>query len=147
MSNEILVLCEHRRGVLREVSLELLAAARELAVAAGRPVTAVLLEGEGAGLAGALTGAADRVLLMQAPELAEYNAERYLSVLDGLLATRRPWLTLLGHTALGMDLAPECRRDLLDQAVDHERPYDRADRSRSVNEDRVTRIDLRGDAP
>ena len=104
--NEILVLAEHRMGVLRDVTFELLGMARTIAARDGLSVTALVLGGAGVGLAAPLSGAADRVLSMEADELADYNADPYLAALTEVIAARMPQLTMLAHTAQGMDLAP-----------------------------------------
>jgi len=43
---------------------------------------------------------------MDDPELANYNAEPYLNVIEQIIRERNPGLIILGHTASGMDLAP-----------------------------------------
>ena len=96
---EILVLAEHRTTELRPVTLELIARAQEL----GDHVT-VLLIGAHA-LADALAPLADTVLLAEPAEQA-YEAEIWLDALAAAHAARSPALTLLAHTAEGMDLAP-----------------------------------------
>jgi len=108
MSNEILVLAEHRKGALREVTLEMLSLARRLGGEGDLTVTALLLGHAGAtDLAQQLRGAADRVLLMEDAELADdFNADCYLPAVEAVVRARGPLLTLIGHTAAGMDLAP-----------------------------------------
>jgi electron transfer flavoprotein alpha subunit len=104
--DEILVLAEHRNGELRDITFESLTAANALGAAHGLAVTGLLLAHEASSLAGRLQGACDTVLFMEDPELAQYSAEHYLAVLEMLLRERKPVLTMIGHTAEGMDLAP-----------------------------------------
>ena len=68
MQGGILVLAEHLRGNLSEISYEMLGAAGSLVAEGGGPITAVLLGDAVSGLAGRL-GAADRVLVVESPEL------------------------------------------------------------------------------
>lgn len=103
---EILVLVEHRQGVLREVSFELLSLARSLAAGGQATVSALVLAGQASAFAAQLAPKADRVLVVHAAELADYNADSYLAALETLLGERKPWLILVAHTATGMDLAP-----------------------------------------
>ncbi len=104
--SEIFVLAEHRQGTVREITLELVSVARQLGSETGQGVTVVVLGDDVEAYGAQLCPLADRVLAIQDAELAEFNADRYLVALADLLATRRPVVTLLGHTAAGMDLAP-----------------------------------------
>jgi len=103
---EILVLAEHRKGALRDISYELLTKGREISDSGGLELTALLLGSGLSGLAGDLSHHADRVLVVDHPDLAEFNAEAYRKVLTGVIAERKPRLTLLGHTSCGIDLTP-----------------------------------------
>ena len=103
---EILVLVEHRGGALRDVTFELLSLANRLAAGDEHMVSALLLGYRGEGLAQELCSFADNVLLMEHSELAEYNADTYLTAVTSVIGDRQPALTLVGHTATGMDLAP-----------------------------------------
>ena len=103
----IVVLAEHRDGVLRDITFEMLALANQLGEENRLGVTA-LFPGHGASLslAEGLKEACDRLLVMDAPELSAYNADTYLAALDGVIRQREPVMVLIGHTAQGMDLAP-----------------------------------------
>jgi electron transfer flavoprotein alpha subunit len=103
---EILVLVEHRKGVLRDVSFEMLAKGRDVSDSGGLKLSVILLGSGCTGLAGELSHHADRVLVVDHPDLVEFNAEAYRKVLVGVLAERKPRLTLIGHTSCGIDLAP-----------------------------------------
>ena len=69
-TQDVLVVAEIQRETLGEVTLELLAAARSLAAATGGQVVALALSADGARYAAAL-GAADRIVLVDDPLLAE----------------------------------------------------------------------------
>ena len=104
--DEILVLAEHRDGEFRDITFEMLSAANRLGSEHGL-ATATLLLGHGVSpLAEGLKQACDRVLMMEDPELAHYNADQYLAAMETVIHERKPFLTLIGHTALGMDVAP-----------------------------------------
>ena len=103
---EILILAEHRRGELRDVTWEIVSKGRQLAESLGAE-TAVALLGKGLnGMAEALKPAAHRVLLVEDDRLEAFNSETYEKVLVQLITERKPFLILIGSTAMGMDLAP-----------------------------------------
>ena len=97
----ILVLAEHRDKELRDCTWEALGAGLSL----DTEVTAVLLSGDD-GLAGPFQGRAPFLRIVADPDLAEYNPERCLPILEALIKEAQPSLVLMGHTSQGMDLAP-----------------------------------------
>jgi len=103
---EILVLAEHRRGELRDITFEMLSMANRLAGENDMTVTALFLGHEASDLSDGLKGACDSIVIMDDPELANCNADPYLVAMELVLKERKPLLTLIGHTAAGMDLAP-----------------------------------------
>jgi len=103
---EIIVLAEHRRGELRDVTWEMLTKGRQLGESLGAEIGVALL-GKGVGqLAEALKPKAHRVLVIEDHRLEAYNSETYEKALSQLITERKPILTLIGHTAMGMDFAP-----------------------------------------
>jgi len=103
---EIIVIAEHRRGELRDVTWEMLSKGRQLAESLGAEIGVVLL-GKGVNqLADALKPKANRVFLIEDERLEAFNSETYEKVLTQLITERKPFLTLIGHTAMGMDFAP-----------------------------------------
>jgi electron transfer flavoprotein alpha subunit len=103
---EIIVLAEHRRGELRDVTWEMLSKGRQLAESIGAEVGVALLGNGVNPLAEALKPKAHRVFLIEDQRLEAYNSETYEKVLTQLITERKPALTLIGHTAMGMDFAP-----------------------------------------
>ena len=104
---QIWVFMEQRRGVLHDVSLELLGKARELAEAAGGKVAALLLGSGVAPLtAGIIAHGADRVLVAEDPGLEPYCLLPYTAVLAQACREYEPAILLFGATALGVELAP-----------------------------------------
>jgi len=97
---EIFVLAEHRQGELREVTLEMLTLAANL----GGNVTCVLL---GSGIdefASRCANFADRVLVVDDPMFANFNAISYQAALVELVKKEKPKLVLIGNTVQGVDL-------------------------------------------
>ncbi len=102
----IAVLVEHRSGAVRDVTLELLAAARKLAGETGGGVEAILLSSSCGPLAESLKGQCDRLVCAESPAFTEYNYEPYQRALLKYIAERKPAALLVAHTAFGIDLAP-----------------------------------------
>ena len=103
---EIIVLAEHRHGEMRDVTWEMLCKASHLAESIGAEIAVALL-GKGVGqLAEVLKPKAHRVLLVEDDRLEVYNSETYEKVLTQVITERKPFLTLIAHTAMGMDIAP-----------------------------------------
>lgn len=103
---EIIVIAEHRRGELRDVTWEMLSKGRQLSEAISGEVSIALLGKDVKGLAEALKPKAHRVLLIEDNRLEYYNSVTYERVLTQLIAERKPVLIMIGHTATGMDFAP-----------------------------------------
>jgi electron transfer flavoprotein alpha subunit len=104
---EIIVVAEHRRGEMRDVTWEMLSKGRELAESTGADLAVALL-GKGVNaLADALKAKAKRVLLIEDDHLEAFNSETYKKALTQLMTERKPVLALIGHTAMGMDFAPQ----------------------------------------
>lgn len=109
---EILVLAEHRQGVVRDITFEMLGAGRALAASRGAQLTALLL-GQGLGeLANALSAHADVVEVVEDARLAQFSSDAYQEVLARVIRERTPLVCLIGHTAYGMELAPSLATEL-----------------------------------
>jgi len=109
---ELFVLAEHRRGELRDVTFEMLTKGRELSQKTNLDLTAVLLGHKVKEFAKRLADHAKKVLIVEDTRLGEFNAEAYQKVLSHLISERKPLLTLIGHTAFGIDLAPSLATEL-----------------------------------
>ncbi len=103
MSQDIYVVIEHLRGQVAEISFVMLAGARDLAKGFGGNVVAVLLGHQAQGLAGNL--AADKVLSLDHPALADFTSDAYQKVLTDLIRKDQPRVVLFGSTSIGTDLA------------------------------------------
>jgi electron transfer flavoprotein alpha subunit len=80
--------------------------ARKLSLEKSGRTTAVFLGAETGPLVAQLSSRADRVLVLADPRLAHFDGRVFQEVLGHLLQEHRPWLTLIGQTSWGMDLAP-----------------------------------------
>jgi len=109
---ELFVLAEHRRGEIRDVTFEMLTKGRELSQKTNLDLTAVLLGHNVKEFAKSLADQAKRVLIVDDARLENFNSEAYQRVLSHLIPERKPSLTLIGHTAFGVDLAPSLAAEL-----------------------------------
>jgi electron transfer flavoprotein alpha subunit len=101
------VFIEQNEGKIADVSLELLGKARELADDLDHEVVGLLL---GSGVKKiaktAIRNGADRVLLVDHPELELYRTLPYARAAIDLVRARKPEIFLFGATPNGRDLAP-----------------------------------------
>ncbi|MFP4423258.1 MAG: electron transfer flavoprotein subunit alpha/FixB family protein [Desulfococcaceae bacterium] len=106
MSQNILVIAEHRDGAFRKVSFEAISVARRLAESAGGEAVALVLC-EGIGDLAAQCGAygAARVLAAEHAELREYDPEAYTAVVAAAVEKESPAVILMGASSQGKDLA------------------------------------------
>ena len=102
----IFVLAEHRGGALREVSLEMLTAAANIAPQLGGEVVSILLGSKVDAMAETLAGYSDKVIYVEDSAFEYYNAEKYLAVMESLVKEHAPELVLIGQTAQGVEVAP-----------------------------------------
>jgi electron transfer flavoprotein alpha subunit len=109
---KIFVLAEHRKGKLRDVTLEMLTKGKEMAGAMDAELDAVLLGKTVGDFAKLLSAYANRVLVVEDEKLENFNSSIYLDVLLSLIAEHTPGLILIGNTGFGMDLAPRLAIEL-----------------------------------
>jgi electron transfer flavoprotein alpha subunit len=78
----------------------------KIATQQGATLTAVLLGNGVNSFAEDLATRAPKVLVVEDGQLENFNSLSYQKVLSSLIPKYQPLLTLIGHTAFGMDLAP-----------------------------------------
>lgn len=106
MANKVLVLGEVREGVLRNVTFEAVAAAKQ--IADGGEVVGVLLGDSVASLANELIAyGADRVVTVEHPHLGSYTSDGYSQAFLAVYDQEKPEGIVFGHTSLGKDLSPK----------------------------------------
>jgi len=89
-----------------DLALELLSKGRELANELQAPLTAILLGSNVQGIAQQLIQhGADKVLVVDKPELKEFRVEPYLGALTTLAKQHSPGVILIGSTRRGKELA------------------------------------------
>ena len=97
---------------ISNIAYELLGKAKDLAADLSTEVTAVLVGSDVKGLADSLAEyGADRVIVVDDPELKEYRTEPYTHALASVINEFKPDIFLIGATAIGRDLGPRvCAR-------------------------------------
>lgn len=103
MNKDILVVIEHIRGEVADISYMMIAAARQLAETTEGEVLAVLMGSGVENLAGNL--AADKVIYFEDPQLADFTSGTYQQTLEILISENNPRAVILGHTSIGMEVA------------------------------------------
>ncbi|MBW1749926.1 MAG: electron transfer flavoprotein subunit alpha [Deltaproteobacteria bacterium] len=104
----IWIFAESRHGVIAPVAFELLGIGRKLADQRGVQLTAVLFGSKIRKNTGDLIASgADKVLLADDLELAQYREDVYGRVLGRLVAEYKPEVVLAGATAIGRSVIPQ----------------------------------------
>jgi electron transfer flavoprotein alpha subunit len=98
----ILVVAEHLQGKLRDVSLELVSAAREL----GGPVTVAVIARHPGPLVEAVNVEGVDEIVAVPVEQEEFENDVYQAAVEALIGERRPRVTLLGFTVNSMGYGP-----------------------------------------
>ena len=89
------------------IAYELLGKGKELAAKLNEEVTAVLIGHDVKGLADKLAEyGADKVIVVDDPELKEYRTEPYAHALSSVINEFNPEFVFVGATAIGRDLGP-----------------------------------------
>jgi electron transfer flavoprotein alpha subunit len=103
---EIFALVEHRQGALRDITYELMSCGRKLAEQANTKLTGIILGHETDSIVQKLKKQVHRLLVVDNDVFKDFNAELYQQVLAEIIKAQSPALTLIGHSAFGMDLCP-----------------------------------------
>jgi len=105
MSRNVLVIAEAKDGRLRNVTFETIAAGKT--IANGGKISVAALGSSAASYRNELAHyGADEIILIQNKELDQYTPDGYAQVLTALIRDLQPDAILLGHTAIGKDIAP-----------------------------------------
>jgi len=102
-----------RGKAVRGVGQELLSCGRGLADQLGEELCAVLIGDGVAPLADELASyGADKVYLVENPELKDYNTDTFATVMVALITKHKPSMVLYPSTYVGRDLAPRIASEL-----------------------------------
>lgn len=113
MAKGLWVYIEQSNMKIRKASLEIMSKAREIADQTGDEVVAVLLgQGVEALANTVIPYGANKVIVVDDAQLENYTTGAYTSVMNKLIKEYEPQAFLLGHSALGRDLAPRLAQRL-----------------------------------
>lgn len=103
----VFVFAQQVDNELNGIALELVGKGKDLAKDLNTEVTAVLVGSDVKGLADELAAyGADKVIVVDDPELKEYRTEPYAHALSSVIEKYKPEIFLVGATAIGRDLGP-----------------------------------------
>ena len=103
----VFVFAQQVDNVVSGIAFELIGKGKDLAKDLGTEVTAVLVGSDVKGLADELAAyGADKVIVVDDPELKEYRTEPYAHALASVIEKYKPEIFLVGATAIGRDLGP-----------------------------------------
>lgn len=103
----VFVFAQQVDNELGNIAFELLGEARKLAAPLNTQVTAVLIGHNVGSLTDQLAAyGADRVIVVDDPELEVYRTEPYAHALASVIQKFKPEILLIGATAIGRDLGP-----------------------------------------
>ena len=107
-TSEVWILAEQHDGKIQPVSFELLTRGRALAEKRGSGLNAMIFGSniEEAGLRELISCGADRVVAMEAPELAYFLVEPYAACMTQLIGQYQPEIIIAGATSTGRTLMP-----------------------------------------
>ena len=103
----VFVFAQQVDNQLNGIALELVGKGKDLAKDLGTEVTAVLIGSDVMSLTKELAEyGADRIIVVDDPELKEYRTEPYAHSLAEVIKKYKPEIMLVGATAIGRDLGP-----------------------------------------
>lgn len=103
----VFVFAQQVDNELSSIALELVGKGKDLAKDLGAEVTAVLIGSDVKELCTELAEyGADRIIVVDDPELKEYRTEPYAHALAEVIKKYKPEIMLIGATAIGRDLGP-----------------------------------------
>ena len=103
----VFVFAQQVDNEISNIAFELLGKAKDLASDLNTDVTAVLVGSGVKDLSNQLAEyGADKVIVVDDPELKEYRTEPYAHALSSVINEYKPDIVLVGATAIGRDLAP-----------------------------------------
>jgi len=103
---DILALVEHRQGIIRDITYEVLTCGRKLAEKMDAKLTGVILGHNTDSLSESVKQHVHRLIVVDHEIFKDFNAETYQHALSDVIKKENPYLTLIGNTAFGIDLCP-----------------------------------------
>ena len=102
---DVWVFCEQKKGIIQTISFELLGEGKKLAKKLGVKLCAVILGHDIDSKIEELTArGADKIYIVDAPELKSYQDDSYTNVLVDLIQEYKPEIVLCGATTIGRSM-------------------------------------------
>ncbi len=101
------VFAEQHRGRIKGVAYELLAKARELAGSLKTELSAVCIGYNVDGVESLTAGGADKVYLLECPDLEDFREDAYARKLASLIRRYKPEIVIAGATPMGRSFLPQ----------------------------------------
>ena len=102
---DVWVFCEQKKGVIQTISFELLGEGKKLAKKLGVKLCAVILGNDIESKIAELSHrGADKIYIVDAPELKSYQDDSYTNVLVSLIEEYKPEIFLCGATVVGRSM-------------------------------------------
>jgi len=125
----VAVYCETKEDKILPIAAEGLGIGKKLADTLGQKLSAVIVGGNISSLAQQIISCgADKVYIVDDPQLKEYQADVYISVMEKVINQVKPQIIIMGQTDCGRELAPRlafrlgtaATMDCVDLAIDPE---------------------------
>lgn len=104
--DKIFVIAEHRLGRVNDVTFLMLQKASELCKSLSCSLTVLLLSEKGFPVPDEISARANRIIHIEDDRLANYSCDYYSGIIKLIIEDEAPFLTFIGHSPWGMDLAP-----------------------------------------
>ena len=108
----ILVIVEHRRGEIRDITFEMLDLAQRISEENDLDIYTLLLEKDEGGFLSQLKQLCHKIVRISDSSLKDYSPEPYIEAIKSATDAVSPLIIMMGHTSFGMDLAPALSESL-----------------------------------
>jgi len=109
---DILAVVEHRQGVVRDITYELMTFGRKLAEKNNGKLIGVLLGHDTNDLQEKIRKHVHRLVVADHEVFKDFNGETYHQAMSAIIKKENPFLTIVGNTAFGIDFCPSLATDL-----------------------------------
>ena len=102
----ILIVVEHNQGEVNDCTFQMIWKAHELCRDLSFKLTAVVLGGHEEPFIASIGERVDRLILYEDDSIKNFNSEYYSEIIKNVIDEEQPFITMIGHTPRGLDLAP-----------------------------------------
>lgn len=109
---DILAVVEHRQGIVRDITYELMTFGRKLAEKTNAKLIGVLLGHNTADLQEDIKKHVHRLVVADHEVFKDFNGDVYQEAISAVVKKENPFLTIIGNTAFGIDFCPSLATQL-----------------------------------